>query len=1637
MSSRPPAPFTAAKLLWDPELNPSCRTLLYRVDGIVEGRNEPDPDPVVDPRRPLHFRNLCKKPVIDLPIPCFKIDAYYVGEKPEKEITFSNLNDNITFKNLEEMCRHFGTIVEAKIYYHPKTQRHLGIGTVVFTSSKSARTCVEHLNQTSKMGNIMTVQVDPFGKIRARLIAEQMADLIPLKQNDQQFSDKHFTNSTCAQKPPSLSSHGSSVYHHTSYDPHLNQPHSYSNLGGHAIVPESLSQTHYMTSSKSHIFSKSVDKQELEFRTYSHSKKSVHALNNNDITDIPHMSTRVQREISDISNPQEKSTYDVITDRMQTSEVNTVAHKTSCNNQDDAKVQKLRQCEESLEARIQKLLRLNPVQSTSELKDAQHCPVVSDTSCKVTGNLPTTSETYQSTNVHDKLDDIKQSEGPSKMLIQKGNTHSESSKNTQIVTSPSSNRRTLLPTPEVSSENIKGPLFSLHRPPLLKTPYKPCNIQEVVKIIEDVHIVFINELRSIIQRDMTRKLVEGQAFKLFSDWWDSKDRECKNHTKPLLSANNVHQTKDDVCTNPTDKSNTSHDTAILSRIDQKGQTNQSIFPPVSNAVPNNSAPNISDSSLSSNFKLFGLGMFTGLRSALPKIRRKPRPPTPPSPSANTSASPSKNKSPTFQNNHDINSPRECDTKPTRSPVWKSCQSRTRKGSETSWSDEDNDYVITRCRKLSGSSGSESSTERSKQTPNIRVEKSRKSNERHYERHSESSDVDEKCKYKQSPSKVSFKCSQSPANVHTSDYTSSSSSSSNSDNDDESIQPKKTLPRRAAVPVSDVFTKSSASSTGSSSLSSGDDDNDDESSGPSTEPQNDPEEANRYKKYPSDVLSDLSDISDLSDSKSSIHNRLSPVESFHSEPTQNDKSSGDDDIHSSPNSSQSESALEESDDNEAKLCETSTENQRSQDDTIFQKSPVSKPMQLASEDRRKPGRPRKSKEQSVNNLSHLSPQKTTCNLTGSLDSANSSSDDDLLQMNNSTSVDFPVHNRIPTKPNQLNCQSRPDWSILRASLELPPPDYTKSLTHDYQLSAISRRKQNLGNLYRNDNNYASVTEQRNKPPESDSSSKFSLISDQKVNKYPPYQSPRLPLSSITEDCDDLEVPIKRMNTASNYYHDGETLKLENLNDENAQSDSTESVEIEETIKNKYAWPNFLLIEHSYFHVPDIGSVIRYRSTKRVTKPKSITKDAESTEFFANSHFTSAENLRKRSWHADSPEDNCDTRDNDPNAYSSAWFNMSKRLNMSESLVKDEEQLQDCKPYLKSDKFSREENRTPKNAETKSKTVKVRGSRELASLLEPVDKSEIRRFVTNSHDTEKDDIHKHLSGERVTSKSRVHFEPRSASEEDYILRSVLHLGMDAEDLGFLCEAYQILLNKCRSPSDTVSYPDSERNNFPMNTAVTDPHVATLVNLSHWIEHPPTLIPDPITVKSYINDNGRLVTSHHLSSRRQKSVRQRHHNKGSRSKHSVSKQSSVRQRSYARSSDSNDVYSSLSDQSVDHSPGEHNVNDLANRPICKNEGSQSYLTSVPQRMSRRSWPKFDDQIIAVAKFTASLNDSVDTVKDNVDIHLGPAACLPPIHSSGNFFLITFTIGKILVSVCIMYAYKLLQTINNFESSKILYFS
>ena len=61
----------------------------------------------------------------------WQYDHHYVGTPPPKEVTFTNLNDNINKDFLENMCKGFGTIEESRIYYHPKTKKHLGIGKVI------------------------------------------------------------------------------------------------------------------------------------------------------------------------------------------------------------------------------------------------------------------------------------------------------------------------------------------------------------------------------------------------------------------------------------------------------------------------------------------------------------------------------------------------------------------------------------------------------------------------------------------------------------------------------------------------------------------------------------------------------------------------------------------------------------------------------------------------------------------------------------------------------------------------------------------------------------------------------------------------------------------------------------------------------------------------------------------------------------------------------------------------------------------------------------------------------------------------------------------------------------------------------------------------------------------------------------------------------------------------------------------------------------------------------------------------------------------------------------------------------------------------------------------------------------------
>uniref|UniRef100_A0A4Y6F0I5 [histone H3]-lysine(4) N-trimethyltransferase n=1 Tax=Brachionus koreanus TaxID=1199090 RepID=A0A4Y6F0I5_9BILA len=119
-------------------------------------------------------RNFRTEP-LDLPVPSFKVDKYWVGPVPAKEVTFANLNDNIDQKFLHEMCTKFGDIAECRIYYHPKTRKHLGLAKCIFSCEKSARECCESLNHTTKMGNQMNVFLDTMGIERAKMVEQLCA----------------------------------------------------------------------------------------------------------------------------------------------------------------------------------------------------------------------------------------------------------------------------------------------------------------------------------------------------------------------------------------------------------------------------------------------------------------------------------------------------------------------------------------------------------------------------------------------------------------------------------------------------------------------------------------------------------------------------------------------------------------------------------------------------------------------------------------------------------------------------------------------------------------------------------------------------------------------------------------------------------------------------------------------------------------------------------------------------------------------------------------------------------------------------------------------------------------------------------------------------------------------------------------------------------------------------------------------------------------------------------------------------------------------------------------------------------------------------------------------------------------------
>ncbi|XP_078363244.1 uncharacterized protein LOC144647329 isoform X3 [Oculina patagonica] len=143
------------KLLIDPAIKKG-HAKIYRYNGVFPGQ-----PPVVpkDPRsRRTRIWTLNKA---DLPVPNFKVDKWYVGIPPQREVHFSGLNDNVDKKFLQEMCERYGRIDAIKIYYDPQTKKHTGKARVTFATTTAAKMTVSKLDHTSVMGNIIKAQIDP------------------------------------------------------------------------------------------------------------------------------------------------------------------------------------------------------------------------------------------------------------------------------------------------------------------------------------------------------------------------------------------------------------------------------------------------------------------------------------------------------------------------------------------------------------------------------------------------------------------------------------------------------------------------------------------------------------------------------------------------------------------------------------------------------------------------------------------------------------------------------------------------------------------------------------------------------------------------------------------------------------------------------------------------------------------------------------------------------------------------------------------------------------------------------------------------------------------------------------------------------------------------------------------------------------------------------------------------------------------------------------------------------------------------------------------------------------------------------------------------------------------------------------
>ncbi|XP_055337088.1 histone-lysine N-methyltransferase SETD1B-like [Paramacrobiotus metropolitanus] len=172
------------KLMADPLIHPGAKQKVYRVDGLIDKscRHQhlyEEALTVSDPRKPpsAKFWSTPFAQTVKLQPTHFVIDANYTGKPPDVQVLLENLNDNLREEFLREMLQKTaGKVVTLTIGYHPVSRKHLGFAYVEFESEEACAACLRNVNGKSVMGKAIAVSKDPMGRRYKALLEEITAE---------------------------------------------------------------------------------------------------------------------------------------------------------------------------------------------------------------------------------------------------------------------------------------------------------------------------------------------------------------------------------------------------------------------------------------------------------------------------------------------------------------------------------------------------------------------------------------------------------------------------------------------------------------------------------------------------------------------------------------------------------------------------------------------------------------------------------------------------------------------------------------------------------------------------------------------------------------------------------------------------------------------------------------------------------------------------------------------------------------------------------------------------------------------------------------------------------------------------------------------------------------------------------------------------------------------------------------------------------------------------------------------------------------------------------------------------------------------------------------------------------------------